>query len=312
MYNIRLVGAKNEQTIKNEYFTGESPARFLGSINDINIIVGANNSRKSRFIRHVIQQENPVLIKTQTDLNFLYNEGLSIIESIEKLKKSGFNKTIITASYLNKDRREREIVILNKYYETRKNRDTGINGEDLLALVDLILEKITGATSSKHSDDILANVKFLTTVSEFISYLYSHFKDNNGNYAHSLSYPDSLFKQIGPAIPNLAIQQSVPFLTEIIEIVKSAIEWCRMLQTIKLVTHTGKNIYIPALRTSRKLFGVDTDVFEETIRRQHFRDTKIESLEIHTGLKLYERINLARNGDKAERDAFMLYTLFHT
>jgi len=308
MYNIKLVGTKNEKTIKTEYFTGEMPARFLNSINNINIIVGANNSRKSRFIRHVIQQENPVLIETQTDLNFLYNEGLSIIENIGKLKKSGFNKTIITATYLNQDRRE--IVILKNYYETRRNRDTGINGEDLIALVDLILEKINSATSSKHSDAISVTVQLLTTVLEFISYLYNHFENKGGNYTHSLAYPDSPFKQIGPAIPDLAIHQPVPFLTEIIKIVKSTIQWCRSLQTIKLEEHTGKNIYIPALRTSRKLFGVDTDVFEETIRRQHFRDTKIESLEIHTGLKLYERINLARNGDKAERDAFSEFEKF--
>lgn len=59
MIFFRLLDKSNNPS---EYYINDLKAQYLSDIKELNVIVGANNTRKSRFIRQMINTELKVLI----------------------------------------------------------------------------------------------------------------------------------------------------------------------------------------------------------------------------------------------------------
>lgn len=78
----------------NEYFVENTIAKFLGNIKDINIIIGSNNTRKSRFLRSVINQEHNVIIDGPSKLNEAYFNSQTIFAELEKRGKDAINEKL--------------------------------------------------------------------------------------------------------------------------------------------------------------------------------------------------------------------------
>src|SRR5690606_5637221 len=98
-------------------------------------------------------------------------------------------------------------------------------------------------------------------------------------------------------IPSLEIGNEISGIDEKVEVFKDIYNWLKSLSEISFERHEGRRIYIPVLRTSRKILGVSEDIFEKSLRRQYFNDVD-PKLEIHTGLKLYDQILQSRNGNR--------------
>ncbi|MCX2429592.1 hypothetical protein [Pedobacter sp. GR22-10] len=69
MHNLRLLNHSESNPKVEEFYSGNTQSLFLGGIKDLNIIVGANNTRKSRFMRTVIRISHKVIIESAADIN---------------------------------------------------------------------------------------------------------------------------------------------------------------------------------------------------------------------------------------------------
>lgn len=61
----------------NEFYLGEPKLYFLENVSRINLFIGANNTRKSRFLRKLIEAEARTIIITDRHINATYIDGLN-------------------------------------------------------------------------------------------------------------------------------------------------------------------------------------------------------------------------------------------
>lgn len=97
------------------------------------------------------------------------------------------------------------------------------------------------------------------------------------------------------------------------ELKKSLIEHVRdymvTMRQLKFERFDNSLVYIPVLRTSRMIGGFSGDVYGDTILKQHFSNPT-SKLQIETGLMLYEKIGLARNGTRKQSRDFAAFEKF--
>ncbi|WP_299291636.1 hypothetical protein [uncultured Mucilaginibacter sp.] len=67
-----------------EYFNDDLPVNFLDDIKDINLFIGANNTRKSRFLRRILQLEKKIIINTGASLNAAFTNSSKLIAELKK------------------------------------------------------------------------------------------------------------------------------------------------------------------------------------------------------------------------------------
>lgn len=85
MNNLRLY----QNNTETEFYSDGKPLYFLENIDSVNIVVGANNSRKSRFARNIIKQESKVIIGFEASLNDIYNDILILLDELKVKKDTG-------------------------------------------------------------------------------------------------------------------------------------------------------------------------------------------------------------------------------
>jgi hypothetical protein len=99
-------------------------------------------------------------------------------------------------------------------------------------------------------------------------------------------------------------------LDQKIKILTSAVEYTKLFSQLDFELHyKDMMVYIPVLRTSRRLVGASADLYKKTIQNQHKLDENAR-LTIETGLDLYEKIEVARNGHRSERERFSAFEKF--
>lgn len=66
-----------------EFYSGaQSPVRYLDNVKQVNLFIGANNTRKSRFLRRLIQLERKTIIRTKKPLNEWYSKSEQLIKEL--------------------------------------------------------------------------------------------------------------------------------------------------------------------------------------------------------------------------------------
>jgi len=78
-----------------EFFKDDLKVFFLGGIENINIIVGANNTRKSRFLRNLINQEFKVIIDAPEFFNNSYINSKTIFDEVTNDNKQSLIEKLI-------------------------------------------------------------------------------------------------------------------------------------------------------------------------------------------------------------------------
>lgn len=311
MYNLRMLSTTFGENFDSEFFKDGLPLRFLPEIKQLNIIVGANNSRKSRFLRSVINLEIPVLIESACDLNDFYDQGENIFRKFNLLQDNGFGGVILAARTY--DPSIPVSRLLHNYFSEVKSYDRIVKNTNVMVLVKEVLDTISGMFEENSVPDLDRKLEYLKVIGHLIQYLYTDLAKNNGEQMDLDSLPDSDFKHTHPEVPGdlgSRLKGTVPMVTEVLDVTNLLMSWVTRLGELRIISHRKKNIYIPVLRSSRALIGGSGDVYEETITRQHFKSTKPNKLQIETGLKLYDKIHYARNGTTLERKAFKEFERF--
>jgi hypothetical protein len=308
MIHLNLTNTRSTNNQSFEFYRDEIPVRFLSGIKDINLIVGANNSRKSRFLRNVLSLEQKTLIDVDCELNSCFQQGLDLIEEVKSLDTNGIGGNITSMRVYNP---KNDIdIIIQEFCDQSKQTSRYINSENVSNVIVHINATILRIYEEKQLEDLAKKILQLETVCGLILYLYRHLQNHGGKLVSVLSYPEGPFKHMEPVVPGVEAQRIVPYVNEVIVIISRVLSWAKSLKGISYRPHRNNNVFIPVLRTSRSLAGTSDDIYSETIKKQHFKGELPLKVELYTGLNLYEKINAARNGLTPERDSFKEFEHF--
>jgi hypothetical protein len=297
---------QRDGNVSSEFYIDEIQANYLSDIKDLNIIVGANNTRKSRFIRNLINVEFKVLIESPTDLNKLMHEADILFEGIsDKIKQDRFIRFSFTHSAEESELNQQ----LRAYFQRQ------INTKDQVALFDLekLISEIRKAIASVALEDQITK---LTDQFSQTSSVIGAIKDivlnvkQTGQYSFDTPNPSGI-----PGVQYNFMEFNQPHeplinLELILNLLIKLDDWLTAIAELVIEPYHDSNlIYIPVLRASRKLEGNKTTIFKDTLQKQ-YKLTENNKLSIETGLDLYEKIEAARNGHRARREDFAAFEKF--
>ncbi|WP_439696569.1 AAA family ATPase [Mucilaginibacter sp. AW1-7] len=299
MNNLRLIAKTNE------FYKDRLPIVFLNDVKDINIIIGANNTRKSRFLRLVISQKNKAVFNLNHDLNKAYFESLHLFDDAITVMGKDLIENIIQVQILASSQDDEQYTHIKSYFDSNSQTSFNKIRNDINKIYENLLE-IDSPTHFSHQKTEFRRLYFVVKAIEDIyaalserDYISVNQNQFTGTMLRYLTYITPS-QQHGYALANGPLKFST--LTK----VRKNLE---MLIDMNYQACNEPIILIPVLRTSRTLSKNGDDIFETAILQQHF-PTKPEKLQIHTGLKLYRKISLARNGTRQQSRDFREFEKF--
>lgn len=308
--NLNIVHRRDDKKQNEEFYKNNLPLTFLSDIKDINIIVGANNSRKSRFMRSIIQLDHRTSILSHSDFNAIYCRGKTLEKSVKATFGRSMDEWLLLMSPIHDEKGA--LRDLKEYFDKSARGNSATNNfvspSSLMTLISNITAGLASVALDKDFRGVLTNINQLTALVDVTLFLYGHYQKHGGKVVSPMSFDKSVFTDVNPHIPSLKIGDDVSNIDEKVEFFKDISNWLKSLYEISFERHEGKRIYIPVLRTSRKILGVKDDIFANSLRKQYFNDDS--KLEIHTGLKLYDQILQSRNGNRDDIRSFNAFEKF--
>lgn len=301
MNYLRLINDRQPET---EYFTDNNPIRYLESVKDLNIIIGANNTRKSRFIRKIISLEHKVIINSELEINQMLQEMPLIFEGVGE---SLINVRLIELIFNQPQNPQSEYNSVNSYFSKQ------INGSKQLTFFD-IRNTLQNLCESMDTLAVEDNVKAFKAIASHAHVSFSLVLDIYKKLQTSFTFWDT---QHPTGVSGITYKITAGFtgdkiddIDQKIKILMSAVEYTTLFSQLDFeLHHKDMMVYIPVLRTSRRLVGASADLFKKTIQSQHKLDDNAK-LTIETGLDLYEKIEVARNGHRSDRERFAAFEKF--
>ncbi|TYA69872.1 AAA family ATPase [Seonamhaeicola marinus] len=271
----------------------EEPIRFLPNFNEINVIIGANNSGKSRFLRSLMNISNLTGVhKSESLVNGLC-EFNNLVEELDlKVKVSQNTINLLIQDYFSSMKLDKLSVKSSSEIEFTKIE------------IDLYIKEL--------NEQIELNI----LVSEKLSLLFNYYKSNSIERS----------KFLNTLYVNGIHNNSYSFINSIepFEEIRGLLEKLKSISN-KYKEFIGGKIYIPTLRSAHSLFmkqregikGIEStdnllkirkNIFQDTIRK-NYKNLGAE-VEIFTGLSLYDEIVNVRNSIKEERVKFHAFEKF--
>jgi len=297
MEHLRLLDSnyKNE-----EFYSNDLQALFLGGIKPLNIIIGANNSRKSRFLRKIIATERKLIVKTPTDLNKIVQQKNEIEEAC-KPYKGLFEMHLIEFEFTSPQYSNEKYINISNVFN-KKNQGTALS----LMSIQILISNITDLLfTSATQDDTKKIKKLISEAYDAIELIYdTYIRLNKVIGRHNdlgTKRPSLLNSGIRYSIPGASYQ--IPEIKVKLDILKKAFDKIQLYHDVVPTLHDVPMIYIPVLRTSRRLLRAENKEFENTLMNQYKMEPN-SKLTLETGLDLYEKIDAKRNGLLPLRENF--------
>jgi len=293
---------KNVRQENKEFYCLDQPIRFLSNIKDINIIVGGNNTRKSRFFKMIMELESFPIWQTEIALNSFVceleslNDELSVYKDIviadfkyqniggeirEKIEK------IIKKVSINDDY-QLQVNLVHKEIESLINNIENCKGEPGLIEIKADFEKLIYSLE-------LSNSLVQTLYNDNLSIKQQVSSRRTSNSIYKPAKPADIAKRLVDIDISVILTQIIHHLQDLSE-------------NISFESLNPNIIYIPVLRTSKTLAGISGDIFQDTIKQQ-MPKLNIKVV-IHTGLSLNDKILKSRNGTKEDFFNFLEFERF--
>jgi len=301
MNYLRLINSGQQE---NEFFSEDTPIRYLGNIKDFNIIIGANNTRKSRFMRKIISLEHKVIIKSKLEINEELQKAHLVFDGVdEKL----INLNLINFIFNQPQNPSTVYNDIDSYFSLQKTGSNQLTFFDIRNTLKNLTESIDGMA-------VEDNVKSFVTINSRAHAAFSLVLDiykKLKNFTPSWDTPNPT------EIPGVTYRITAGFtgnvineLEEKIKILETVVGYTSLFDQLEFdLHHQDMMVYIPVLRTSRRLIGASADLYKKTIQQQHKMGDNAK-LTIETGLDLYEKIEAARNGHRVDRERFAAFEKF--
>ncbi|MCB9034399.1 MAG: AAA family ATPase [Chitinophagales bacterium] len=338
MENLFYIGLDKNILYQKEFIDNGYPLKYFGPTNNINILIGANNSRKSRLMRNLIvdlqEEVTPYYeFNIQKKLNSIHLKLNSLIKMMNLLNRD--NSINLVINYIDRITHDENLKhILDNKVDIKTITNTN------RATINLTVKK---ATDLKENIKLLSTREFITLVDKqgfsgtnskekiikdinnFIlesNLIVKSLKSTEKNSSLSMFEIDesrekvTLLQKINNSkyrvlefSSNLERSTILLFLEPLI----TELENFESLIPNKL---SVENItYIPILRTAYSLYNnkngkVSNDVLKETVTELYFKNKDFNnnehktssSFKIFSGYTLYEEIKTLRNSIKKDRD----------
>jgi hypothetical protein len=302
MNYLRLI--KDSQP-ENEFFSSDTSIRYLGNIKEFNIIIGANNTRKSRFIRRIISLQHKVIIKSELEINEMFQKMESIFDGVDKRL---IDVNLISFIFNQPPSPSQKYSEVDNYLSLQKSRSNQLTFFDIRNTLQNLLSTVDTLAVE---DNLKALENITLRAHETFQLVLEIYKKLNTSFIPSWDTPNPT------DIPGITYKITAGFtgdhiddLDEKIKILSSVVECTTLFRQLKFeLHHKDMMVYIPVLRTSRRLVGASPDLYKKTIQQQHKLEDNAK-LTIETGLDLYEKIEVARNGHRSDRERFAGFEKF--
>ncbi|MBE5320844.1 ATP-binding protein [Pedobacter sp. MR2016-19] len=289
----------------NEFLVNGEPIFFLNDVKELNITIGPNNSRKSRFLRSLINQDYKVVFESDAGFNEAFLVSKTIFDQLDqKYRESGYSLLQLQVLAGNSDTNR----ILAKFLNDRSGSDTSISFADLQEGIERINDSLMTCKSENDIKTLRAVCTPYYTLVLLLQNIYGRINGDDGMVSRPGSYSASGIEQVTYLIRDGDYGLVVDYEQKL-EVINSIEQYIRRIKALEFVDASDGNIYIPVLRTSRMLEGMTEDVFEKTLRIQHFTG-KAEKLSLETGLSLYEKIGFVTNGTQQQKREFREFERF--
>ena len=301
MNYLRLINSGQQE---HEFFSEDTPIRYLENIKDFNIIIGANNTRKSRFMRKIISLEHKVIIKSNLEINKELQKAHLVFDGVdEKL----INLNLINFIFNQPQNPSTVYNDIDSYFSLQKTGSNQMTFFDIRNTLRNLTESIDGMA-------VEDNVKSFVTINSRAHAVFSLVLEI---YKKQETFTPSWDTPNPTEIPGITYRITAGFtgndiddLDEKISILETVVGYTSLFnQLVFDLHHQNMMVYIPVLRTSRRLIGASADLYKKTIQQQHKMSDNAK-LTIETGLDLYEKIEAARNGHRVDREQFAAFEKF--
>ncbi len=284
----------------------------------VNVIIGANNARKSRFMRYLLNQEHYFFVEKEypTILNKLISE-------LDKFSAQEFSTHIkytwnsifhdLKIKYPNLKNDFDVILKLHKKLDDIKE-ESEIDAEatTLFSSQNLVdLKKEINSINTHYSNTIHkalnGKLERIIIILEFLikfDYIDGHISGTTGSSFNFNISADSLYKYVDLESNNSHTPTSKLNLQLSI---KEYLDQNFTFNT-KSISEGKQNTYIPTLRGTTALQGnSNREIYVNTIREKY---TIPEWIQISTGLDLYTQVKKARNSKREIRKRFEAFEAF--
>jgi hypothetical protein len=305
MYSLFI----NDST--NEFFYKGKPITTLQNVKMINLFVGANNSRKSRFIRKIAAKEKQLIIQTFTSYEELIDRTNEIIERLKAFAAPNPDFSLLDYQSTRRSTdNKKKFGRLSEYFH-KEIAPVTLYFTFIKHLED-ILGKIQKIKSDQDIEDVTETAELFFSFIDFLVYIYTAEKEGKQIAAltNHMEWPEENLNAIDFRVSNRDEWGKIRDVEEKIHLFMDIRRITQKISTMKFELWTGRASYIPVLRSARTLIDekrgiISNTIFESTISQQYFHDVKSPPhLDIHTGQNLYDRIDKAKRGWTVSRADF--------
>jgi len=291
---------------------------FLGDIRDINLFIGANNTRKSRLMRAIAKMPFKISVTSPSNFNTLHKKGLALLERIKVA--SSKNPDTVLVEYRSKRyalEKTKRFSLVQEFFG--KEVAPLIRYGTFSAHLENILETISNAVEHRQKIQLVSqDIERLYSLVDLLNYVYECVGkgyDVTYNNDH-FTWDENNANAIDFLIPDRSPGGEINEFEDKAELVLDLRSYLYRLKKIEFKEANVKSIYIPVLRSSRNLLTEDNKLvgrglFKSTINYQYFgsKDSP-ENITVHTGQEHYDLIDKAKRGKKDKRMDFREFENF--
>ena len=293
--------------------TGD-PLLALGPIKKMNVFIGANNSRKSRLIRKLLEIEkfsftvnlNSLLRRIKDDVAFITE-----VISLRSILKYNLRQVVDSPHYFN----DSGSGFLKLIADRKMNHELDINSSFLTETLNNINTEFEelAQTALKSYDDNESYPILKSEMDKAILIIEFIFDVKRKSF--------SLPRQVANLYSKMDLDYNA--FDEIEDKLRSIQKLLLELQKLSAKFSSHNRIYVPILRNAIRLYNkkdeqskiIETDIYKTTIAEFYKLNETKESdsdnkLKIFTGLDFYNEIKTARNSRKPIRENFTAFENF--
>jgi hypothetical protein len=237
----------------NEYYLNGRKLYLLENIGRINLFIGANNTRKSRFLRKIIEAEARTIISSDDHINKAYVEGLSLVEEIEiNFKNSLRSELMVVTITKHPPQPDKRFYDVDAYFsDSRAANDRGVNFKTIVDHLNSVNKTLLGIRVDDTITSFLKEIKQVYALLDMLVCLYEFKSTNPGGMYNYLTdhdiWPEENLRAYAFTFADGLVNDDT---AEKEKTLKKVRHYFKSLLNVEVEIGSNRLIYIPVLRSA--------------------------------------------------------------
>jgi predicted ATPase len=304
---------------QNEYFLRHQKLYFLENVNRINLFIGANNSRKSRFLRKIIEADARIVVSSNQDINRQYIQHLGLAKEIEDTFQGLFNNALMVVNQTKTaPKANRRFYGVDAYFnENKASNDKGIAAKTVVEHLNSINQTLLNVRTGDNATALLKEIRRFHDVVDMLVCLF----ELRGNMAALSNYLSNSDRWPEENLNSYAFSFHYGTvdgdMSDKLAVLTKARDYFKFLSSVTVSIGSNYLVYIPVLRSARALLMdngsiVYDDTLKNAVHQQYFEGKLPNKGEaIYTAQHFYDNIQTQKSSRySSERDSFKAFEEF--